>query len=71
MEVFSKIILSISSFFSTVFIDISLIFVQLGLENFRKTVRDPPPFITFAGVLWKKEEVDTHEISKDDHTRIL
>ena len=36
--------------FSTVFIDISLIFAQLGLENFRKTVRDPP-FITFARVL--------------------
>ena len=35
--------------FSTVFIDISLIFVQLGLENFWKTVRDPP-FITFARV---------------------
>ena len=28
--------------FSTVFIDISLIFVQLGLEYFWKTVRDPP-----------------------------
>ena len=30
--------------FSTVFIDISLIFAQLGLENFGKTVRDPLPF---------------------------
>ena len=30
--------------FSTLFIDISLIFVQLGLENFGKTGRDPPPF---------------------------
>ena len=28
--------------FSAVFIDISLIFVQLGLENFGKIVRDPP-----------------------------
>ena len=28
--------------FSTVFIDISLIFVQLDLENCWKTVRDPP-----------------------------
>ena len=28
--------------FSTVFIEISLIFVQLDLENIGKTVRDPP-----------------------------
>ena len=27
--------------FSTLFIDVSLIFVQLGLENFGKRVRDP------------------------------
>ena len=40
--------------FSTVFIDISLIFVQLGQKNFGKTVRDPPPFITFARVLDKR-----------------
>ena len=39
--VISKNICSISSMFSTVFIDISLSFVPLGLENFGKTVRDP------------------------------
>ena len=33
--------------FLTRFIDISLIVFQLGLENFGKTVRDPP-FINFA-----------------------
>ena len=36
----SKIVCSTSSMFSTIFIDISLIFVQLGVENFGQTVRD-------------------------------
>ena len=36
--------------FSTVYIDIPLIFVQLGLESFGETVRDPPS-ITFARAL--------------------
>ena len=61
--------------FSTV-IDISLIFVQSVLENFGKTVRDPPPFITFARVLLslalldvtanssKKFVVSVHEVTK-------
>ena len=38
VQVVSKIIWSISSMFSTVFIDISLIFVQLSIENFGKIV---------------------------------
>ena len=38
VEVVSKIIWSTSSMFFTVFIDISLIFVHLGLENFWKTI---------------------------------
>ena len=38
--------------FSTVFIDISLIFVQLGLENFGKTVRDPPLLLPSREVPW-------------------
>ena len=42
VQVVIKIICSTSSMFSTVFIDISLIFVQLCLEDFGKTVRDPP-----------------------------
>ena len=49
VQVVIKIICSTSSMFSTVFIDISLIFVQLDLENFGKMVRDPPS-ITFARV---------------------
>ena len=49
VQVVCKIICSTSSMFFTVFIDISLIFVQLGLENFGKTVRDPI-LITFARV---------------------
>ena len=36
VQVISKFFCSSSSMFSTVFIDISLIFVQLGLENFGK-----------------------------------
>ena len=36
--------------FSTLYIDISLNFVQLDLENFGKILRDPSSFITFAKV---------------------
>ena len=42
--------------FSTVFMDISLIFVHLGLENFVKTGRDPPlllPSREYVARKWK------------------
>ena len=45
-----KLFCSTSSILSTVYFDISLFFVQLGLENFGKIVRDSPPFIIFARV---------------------
>ena len=37
--------------FSTVYMDISLIFIQLGPSTFGKIVRDPAPFITFVRVI--------------------
>ena len=49
VDVFSKLICSTSSMFSTVFINISISLFQLGLENLRKILKDPP-FITFARV---------------------
>ena len=42
--------------FSIVLVDILLIFVQLVLENFVKTVRDPP-FITFSRVQSQKFKI--------------
>ena len=40
----SKVFCSTSSMFTSVFIDILFTFVQIGLENFGKIIKRPPPF---------------------------